>query len=252
MSDQRILVEVLGKKKELTFQEAGFEEKRRRNVPDRLWGLLRIFAVHRGILPSNISSLDAKFRTSLKQNVSQLGKRLRALMLINGNPFKDTREARRYETRFHIFAEDGLHFPTPEGVTWDGVSIAEVRTGVIAVRADAADILGVYNAPDDEGVGAGRWEAAVQAGVLEREYDLRSLGLADEDSKPTPTGEALLAVLRSGGKIQRKSNDEAMLALGRHLSDLMQINESPFQFSKDQRIWSAFFEASSYVPQPSR
>lgn len=252
MSDQRIRVEVLGKRKEFTFQEAGFEEKRRGNVPDRLWILLRQFAVHGGILPANISSLPEQVRTNLKQNVSQLGKRLVELFVIDGKPFKDTHVTRRYETRFKIFAEEGLHFPTPDGLTWDGVSIAEVRTGVITVRADAVDTHGVYNPPNAEEESPGRWEAVVQTGALTREYDLRSLGLADEESNFTPVGEAFLAVLRGGGKIQRKNKDKSMLSLGRHLCDLMQINASPFQFSKAQQIWSALFEASSSVLQPSR
>jgi hypothetical protein len=244
MADLRMRVEVLGKRKELTFQEAGFEEKRRGNVPDRLWILLRQFAIHGGILPSNISSLPAKVRTNLKQDVSKLGKRLAALFLLDGKPFKDTRVTHRYEARFTIFAEEGLHFPTPEGLTWDGVSIAEIRDGVILVRADAAYAFGVYTAPDAETNSPGRWEAAEREGAVERRYDLRSLDLADEGGKPNPKGEALLAVLRGGGKVRRKSDDRAMLDLGRLLCDLMQINSSPFQFSATQNKWSALFEAT--------
>jgi hypothetical protein len=252
MDDLRMRVEVLGRRKDLTFQKAGFEEKRRGNVPDRLWILLRQFAVHGGILPSNISSLPAQVRTNLKQDVSKLGQRLAALFLLDGKPFKDTRVTHRYEARFTIFAEEGLRFPTPEDLTWDGVSIAEVRAGVILVRADAADAFGVYTAPDDETKSPGRWEAAVREGTIEREYDLRSLGLADEDGKPNPTGEALLAILRGGGKVRRKNDDKAMLALGRLLGNLMQIDTPPFQFSSIQNKWSALFEATSIVPQPAR
>jgi hypothetical protein len=252
MADLRIRVEVLGRGKELTFQKAGFEEKRRGDVPDRLWNLLRLFAVHGGILPSDPSSLPRQMRTNLKQNVSKLGKRLTALLLLDGNPFKDTRVTHRYEARFKIFAEEGLRFPTPEGLRWDGVSIAEVRMGVIVVRADAADVFGIYTAPDAETKSPGRWEAAVREGTIEREYDLRSLGLADEDSNPTPTGEALLAVLRSGGKVQRANSDKAMLALGQVLGNLMQTDTSPFQFSSSQNKWSALFEATSIVSQPAR
>jgi hypothetical protein len=66
MADLWMSVDVLGKKKELTFQEAGFEEKRRGNIPDRLWRLLRLFAVHGGVLPSNPSSLPKQLGTNLK------------------------------------------------------------------------------------------------------------------------------------------------------------------------------------------
>jgi hypothetical protein len=88
--------------------------------------------------------------------------------------------------------------------------------------------------------------------MLERQYDLRSIGLADADGNPTPDGEALLAVLRGGGKVQRKSNDKAMLSLSKRLGNLMQIGSSPFQFSKTQLLWSALFDATSSVSQPSR
>jgi hypothetical protein len=246
MDDLGMQVDVLGRRKEFTFQQAGFEEKRRGNVPDRLWILLRQFAIHGGILPSDLSSLPEKVRTNIKQNVSKLGKRLAALFLLDGSPFKDTRVTRRYEARFTILAEEGLRFPTPDGLSWDGVSIAEVQAGVIVVHADAADPFGVYTAPDGETKSPGRWEAAVREGAVERRYDLRSLGLADEDGNPNTKGEALLAVLRGGGKVRRKSDDKPMLDLGRLLCDLMQIKPPPFQFSASQNKWSALFEATSF------
>ena len=62
--------------------------------------------------------------------MSQLGKRLAALLLIDGSPFKDTRETYRYEARFKISAEEGVRFPTPEGLTWDGVSPLKSGRGI--------------------------------------------------------------------------------------------------------------------------
>jgi hypothetical protein len=180
--------------------------------------------------------------------MNQLGKRLNALLLIGGTPFKNTRVLKRYETRFRIAAEGGLRFPTPGGLNWDGVGIAEVRPGVIVVNADAAGAFGIYTARDAEADTPGRWEAAVQATTLQREYDLRSLGLADADGRPTPAGDALLAVLRGGGKVVRKPSDKGMLALGRLLSDLMQIDTSPFQFTLARQEWSALFAVASVVP----
>jgi hypothetical protein len=248
VGELRLRVEVLGKRKELTFRQAGFEERRRRDAPDRLWQLLRLLAAHGGVLPWPRSSGPQRRVGSLKQNMSQLGKRLSALLLIDGKPFRDSRVTRRYEARFRIAAEEGLRFPTPAGLSWDGVGIAEVRPGVIAVTADAAGAFAVFTASDDGADDPGRWEAAVQATPLRREYDLRSLGLADEDGRPTPAGDALLAVLRGGGQVRRKPGDRAMLTLGRLLSRLMQIDTSPFAFSRAQQQWSALFEASSGVP----
>jgi hypothetical protein len=248
VGELRLRVEVLGKWRRLTFQQAGFEERRRRDVPDRLWQLLRLLATHGGVLPLPRASSPQRRGGNLKQNMSQLGKRLNALLLIDGRPFKDSRVTRRYEARFKIAAEEGLRVPTPEGLNWDGVGIVEVRPGVIVVNADGAAAFAVYTAPDAEADNPGRWEVAAQATPLRREYDLRSLGLADEDGRPTPAGDALLAVLRGSGKVERKQSDGAMLTLGGLLSQLMQIDTSPFAFSRAQQEWSALFEASSSVP----
>ena len=43
-----------------------------------------------------------------------------------------------------------------------------------------------------------------------------------------------------------------MLALGRRLSDLIQIDTSPFQFSPGRKTWSALFDASSTTPDGPR
>jgi hypothetical protein len=252
VGEHHLRVEVLGKRKQFTFREAGFEERRRGNTPDRLWQLLRLLALHGGVLPLHNPKYRGQRGGSLKQDMSQLGRRLSALLLIDGPPFKDSRVVKRYETRFRIAAEEGLRFPTPEGLNWDGVSVVEVRPGVIVVRADMGRACGIYTAPDAEAGTPGRWEAAVQATTLEREYDLRSLGLADEDGRPTPAGDALIAVLRGDGKVERNGRDKPMLALGDLLTKLMQIDNSPFQFSQSQQKWSALFEASSKVPDASR
>ena len=194
VGDTHVRIEVLGRRKEFTFQQAGFEDKRRGDIPDRLWLLLGVFAVHGGILPSNIRGLPQKVRDNLKQNVSQLGKRLGGLLLLEGSPFKDSRKMRRYETRFKIAAEEGDRFDTPEGVTWDEVSITESEPGVVAVSVMMLEAFVTF-APSNDEEGGGRWEGAQGSGSLSRKYDLRTLGLARDDGRPNEVGEALLALL---------------------------------------------------------
>jgi hypothetical protein len=88
--------------------------------------------------------------------------------------------------------------------------------------------------------------------MLSREYDLRTLGLARANGRLSPAGEALLAVLRSSGKVRREKSDQGMLTLSRRLCDLLELDRPPFQFSASQRMWSALFEASSVVPVDAR
>jgi hypothetical protein len=67
---------------------------------------------------------------------------------------------------------------------------------------------------------------------LEREYDLRMLGLAGENGKPDTRGEALIEVLRANGAVSRPADDDAMLDLCGALSKLMEgIDGSPFDFA---------------------
>jgi hypothetical protein len=244
VAEQRICIEVKGRRRTLTFVEAGFEEQRRGNIPNRLWQLLRVFALHGGILSFACPELDQAQRVNLKQNVSKLGQVLARLLQIPGSPFKPPRKTRRYETRFRIATEEGVRFPTPQGVCWDDVSISETEAGDIAVAVSTLETFVTFtSSPEEED--RGRMEEAEREGVLRKEYDLRTLGLADADGRPNAAGVALLAVLREGGKVQKDKTDQAMLALNRRLTDLMQITAPPFQFSAGCKIWSALFEASS-------
>jgi hypothetical protein len=252
VGEHRIHLDVRGRRKTFTFQEAGFVDRRKGNAPDRLWRLLRVFALHGGVIPVSGRGLDRRVHDNLKQNVNRLGHQLRALLLIDGSPFKDSRRSRRYETRFKITAEEGVRFPTPVGITWDNVALTEVRPGVIVVSVETAETFAAYSLPDEEGGGRGRWEAAQRPGELAREYELHTLGLADDDSQPDAQGEALIAVLRAGGKVQRPPTDRAMLTLGKRLCHLMQLQDSPFQFSRERQTWSALFDASSSVADASR
>jgi hypothetical protein len=242
-------VEIGGRRRQFTFQEAGFEDRKRGGVPDGLWALLRVFALRGGVIPFDSPDLPADERAKLKQKVSRLGKRLTALLNIDGRPFKDSRGTRRYVTRFQVAAEGLPVFPTPDGATWDAVSIEEVRSGVIRVSVEATEDAVVY-VRDEDGGHHGRWEGAERAGVVQREYDLCTLGLADIGAEPNATGEALLAILRGAGKVRRESDDEPLLTLCGVLTRLMQIDQPPFQFSYERRMWFSLFDASSSRNRP--
>jgi hypothetical protein len=246
VSEHQVRIEVRGTRRTLTFTEAGFEERRRGNVPNRLWRLLRLFGQHGGIIPFDNPATDGKARDNLKQYVTKLGQQLVLLLQIEERPFKGCRRTRRYEARFQITTEEGARFPTPAGVTWDEVSITETASGVIAVSTATFEEF-VIPPHSGEKKDSARWEAAERKSVLTREYNLRTLGLADANERPNAAGEALLAVLRGGGKVQRDPRDRAMLEINKRLSDLLQVSGPPFQFSADRKLWSALFEASSAV-----
>jgi hypothetical protein len=249
MAEHALHVEVKGKVVDVSFQDAGFEERRAGKLPDRLWHLLHVLAMRGGVLSFDEPQLNPKARVNLKQDISKLRKRLQALFLIEGDPFKDARKSREYQTRFPISAKEGITFPTPHGTTWDEVSISEVQPEVVRFSVQVQERFAAYT-PDLEG--KSRPELAVRQGYHVRQYNFRTLGLITKDGSADIRGSALLAVLRAGGKVKRNSQDKAMLLLAEFLCNFMQIEEPPFQYSSPSANpteqaghWYAVFEASS-------
>jgi len=123
VTEAELRVEAKGKRKDYTFQTAGFEERRKKGVPDRLWALLKAFGMHGGVLP--FKAVKEKDRTNLKQYVSDLRQRLSALLPgIEGESISYEQKDMSYHTAFKVSCEDALQFPTPPGASWTDVSIA--------------------------------------------------------------------------------------------------------------------------------
>jgi len=237
-------IHVKGKHKKYTFQEAGFEERRRKDMPDRLWRLLKTFGMHGGVLP--FTAVEEKTRTNLKQYVSDLRDRLAALIPgIEEESISYDKDERSYKTAFRICSEEALQFPTPEGVSWMDVSIFKHGDSGICIAVDATKKFATSDYADEDDDTSHRWTAAQYEGTVERTYDLRMLKLADDQDRPNRAGEALLAVLSGKGAVTRKADDKGMLELGGVLTNLMGMDGSPFRFDKNEKRWVALFDATN-------
>ncbi|MCD6404317.1 MAG: hypothetical protein J7M19_00660, partial [Planctomycetes bacterium] len=242
VADTTLRIDAKGKRKDYTFQEAGFEERRKKNAPDRLWALLKVFATHGGILPFKAANVET--RNNLKQYVSDLRKRLAALLPgIEGQSILYDKDEKSYKTTFRISSEEVLHFPTPSGASWTDVSIATHGDTGVRVVVTATEKFAVSSYADDSDESSHQWEAAEREGTVERTYDLRMLSLADDQERPNHAGQALLAVLAGRGAVERKANDKGMLELCGVLSKLLGIDGSPFDFVEIDEKWVAFFDA---------
>ncbi len=242
VTDATLRIEAKGKRKDYTFQEAGFEERRKQDTPDRLWALLKTFAMHGGVLP--FKAVDAKTRTNLKQYVSDLRQRLAALLPgIEGESISYDKNEKSYRTAFRICSEETPQFPTPTGTLWTSVSIAKHGdTGVrVAVCASERFSASIYAEDKESGEDVHRREAAEREVTIERTYDLRTLRLADDKDEPSRAGKALLAVLSGKGTVKTKADDKGMIELCGVLTRLMGLDESPFEFAKlDEKLVSLF------------
>ncbi|MGQ9589914.1 MAG: hypothetical protein ACUVYA_06430 [Planctomycetota bacterium] len=246
VTDSTITIEAKRRNRDFSFQAAGFEEKRKRRVPDAIWSLLKVFALRGGVIPFDGAGLNHNTRTNLKQYVSVLRQRLRALIPgIDGDPVPHVKNERCYRMAFRIASQEGITFPVPGGTRWPDVAISLLRSGAIRISVPVPEQLAAsaYNeAGDGDEHG---WEAAEREAELEREYDLRMLGLADEDGRLDARGEALIEVLRAKGAVNRPANDDTMLELCGVLSKLMAgIDSSPFDFAPGSQKWVALFQTS--------
>ena len=242
IADFSVEIEAGGKTREYSFQEAGFESEKQQGLPVQEWHVLTVIAMRGGAVSSDDERLDDRVRNNLKQSVSKLRGRLHALIpKIGGDPISFDDAARCYRTTFGISSAETVRFPTPSGTGWSDVSISHVRTDIVRIGVDATEVFGAHGHMATAGHAVHHWEAAERASTLSQDYPLRVLGLTTEDGEPDDRGAALLSVLESGGTIRRGGDDEAMLGLCEFLTDLMGLDDSPFDFASISEEWVTRF-----------
>jgi hypothetical protein len=230
------------------FAEAGFGERRKKGVPDHAWRTLTLLARFGGTLGSGDRITTKK--GEVKQAVSVLRGRLKTLLGIEADPFHVTAKGQPYRARFTVRLGSGMSFPTPPGASWDDVSVTEVGPGVLDVSVGTPGREVVF-IPSDDSPG-GRPEVAATPDERRGQYTLADLGLVAPDGGPTPAGDALIALLRSAGRLCGRPADPAVLALGPALSTFFGLDESPIDYDRPRRAWVARFEAQSVVPGADR
>jgi hypothetical protein len=246
VDDLRVVVRVGEVAQTFTFAEAGFENRRKKGVADDLWVLLRLLASHRGELGTGdeITTKPGK----LKQKVSELRDRLRALLALAGDPFHSNRKGQPYRARFAIRSAGPATFPTPPGANWDDISVTEVAVGLVEVSV-TGEARGVAFVSEGE-EGQSHWEGSTEAGERGWRFAFADLGLVGADGNSA--GEALVAILRAEGRVKRPTGDAGLLALGGALTRFFQLTAPPFEFEAKRSEWVAQFEASSVVAGSDR
>ncbi len=242
IGDERLAYRLREKRDEFGYAEAGFENRRSRgNPPDQLWELLHRFARGNGSLRREALTPDKK--ANLKQQVSALGRRLRALFPIPGRPFTKPTDA-PYRASFHIRPKDGMTIQVPNGCTWPRVAIVETRGGSIRFVLEGTKRFMAY---DDGQRRESSRVAAERPASVTIEHNLEELDLLGDDGAPTPAGQALLDVLRARRRVKRDRDDRGINELCHRLCRITQIEESPFEFDFGRGEWVPVFAASSEV-----
>ena len=115
IEEVKIKVEARGNVDEYFYDKIGFGNNRD-GKPTKLWGLFRNLAMLNGCASADDLTTEEIQRKNISKYISDLRKKLIALMGIKGDPFFDVAEASNYHTKFALTAS---FFKTSSPLTSD-------------------------------------------------------------------------------------------------------------------------------------
>jgi hypothetical protein len=255
VGDRVLTVTVGDVARRFTLTEVGFADRKANGKPDRVWAILNSIATNSGLIPDGTKRGGVD--KNVKQAMTELRTRLRSILGLVGDPIPHDSQEREYRAAFRVRADSPATFTLPDGSGWDVVSITERADATIEVVVDGT---GHTDGFDDRAGDGGDLVAAERTTAWSRRVPLTALGLAT-DGVPTPEGEALLAVLRGGGKVAAKPTDRAFLKLGKILATAFQTTDPAFdyrdgkwvaKFTADSHAYSSASSAGARVPAAAR
>jgi hypothetical protein len=239
-------VSVRGIWHERTLEECGLSDGRKDGgAGDRGLQVLWLLAKRHGRFnPRDIAEANAE-QTPFKKQISRLRERLRGILPITGDPVPCDKSSGEYRCAFDVSLESDRGFPTPEGVTWADVHFHELSGGRVRVGVRSKETFRArIRAGGAEQTSA---DVAEREAMLRREYTLDQLGFCNSQGLPTAEGQALLDLLRGGGKLRRPGDDFAVLRLGARLKEWIGLPGEPLQFSEGRRAWVTYFGCESAI-----
>lgn len=236
--EHTIVARLRSQERAFSFEDLGLS-----GTSDRLWHLLCTLARVGGQTPARSRTVSEKGAATFRKQVSDLRQRLSTVFPIDGEPIRAVHGTGGYKCVFQISLDRTDGFPIQPD-RWDDCRFTELPDGRIAISVRIKEVFAA-KAISEETVPRMSIEAAQRLGYRTEEYDLRTLGLADQVGRPTGEGRVLLKFLRNGGKLTRKGDDREILRLARLLRTWMVLESEPFLFSQDRSLWSTVFESSS-------
>ena len=222
------------------LEEAGFADTRRKHgEADKLFQILLWFALHHGRLPLAEVTRRKDSPDGFRRQISNLRKRLGNLIPAEGESIRWDAEEDAYTCCFKVLRGGEVTLPQPAGGSWMNYQIIERRDGRIAVGVKANSVRRARDARTDETGTAEHQE------TLWHEYSLVDLGLARDVNRLLQEGQALIELLRSGGRLARAGDDLAVLKLNQWLRDRSGLGGDPLQFSEATGTWIAAFDCFS-------
>jgi hypothetical protein len=229
-----------GQSWDVDLDEAGFADTRRKSGEvDQLFQILGLFALRRGSVPLAEVKRRKSNPDGFRRQISNLRKRLSSLIPAEGESIVWDTEEEAYTCRFKIKRAGDTNLPAPSDGSWMSCQIIERRDGRIAVGVKTNQLQHARDAR------TGETDAVQHHETLWHEYSLVDLRLARDVDRLLPEGQALIDLLRSGGRLVRAGDDIAVLKLNQWLRDRTGIAGDPLQFSEATGTWIAAFDCSS-------
>ncbi len=242
--DGMMQVTVRGKVQEIDFAEVGVDPQ------SQPIALLKLFAAARGTLPSDRISNTQDGSTPPKTRVRRLRTLLRSQIDIDGDPVTNHKKADTYSCAFEIRLADDDGYPTPAGASWIDFNVHERADGRLLVSTvEKQRGRGLTFDPTDDTV---RAEVAETTREAIRTYSIDDIVPRSSSGKMTTEASALVALLRSGGRLQRAGDDMAVLSLARRLREWTGLAEDSLRFSESTSTWLASFSCSSGIAKKQR
>lgn len=229
-----------GQSWDVDLEEAGFADTRRKSGEvDQIFQILSLFALRRGCLALAEVKRRKNNPDGFRRQISNLRKRLGNLIPAEGESILWDPAEEAYTCCFTIKRAGDTNLPLPSDGSWMSYQIIERRDGRIAVGVKANQL---QRAKD---VRTGETDAAEHQETRWQEYSLLDLGLARDVDRLLPEGQALIDLLRAGGRLARPGDDMAILKLNQWLRDRTGLGGDPLQFSEATGAWIAAFDCSS-------
>ncbi|MFN3324994.1 MAG: hypothetical protein ACK5AZ_15975 [Bryobacteraceae bacterium] len=226
-----------GQSWDVDLEEAGFADTRRKSGEvDQLFQILSLFALRRGCLALAEVKRRKNNPDGFRRQISNLRKRLSSLIPAEGESILWDSGEEAYTCHFRIQRSGEVTLPQPADGSWMSLELMERRDSRIAVGVKANQIR---RARDAETGPAEHQES------LWQDYSLVDLGLARDVDRVLPEGQALIDLLRAGGRLARPGDDMAILKLNQWLRDRTGLAGDPLQFSEATETWIAAFDCAS-------
>ena len=244
VGDTSLAISANGFRKDLGFEEAGFADMRQGDLTgDRALQTLRLFATGRGRFAPRKIAAAAEEKTPFKKYVSLLRQRLKGLLPVEGEPIVFEKTSGVYRCAFSLFLESDGGYPTPAGATWQDFRFEELPGGRLRVGVRAREVFQARTT--SRGSERPSSEPAQREAWSWREYPLERLQLTNSQGMPSSEGLVLLALIRAGGRLQRRAGDMNVLRLGRRLREWTGLSDEPFRFDGSEALWIAQFECGN-------